>query len=828
MTGRQRLTIIWVWNAQAVAEVFDGRVFLVGEDALSVASGDFNEDGLSDLAVSCYDSRRVSLLRGDGWGRFAPASSIEVDFPESVLAADLDWDGQVDLAVGRAEGVSVFFGNGDGTFSDAFEWETGCSHFGITIGDYNEDGLLDVLLGSRCSSSNSGHTELLLNKGDRTFEPPVFPGGAPTTFVVSGDFDGDLHLDFVTAGGEGIRLYRGNGDSTFAIQPADFNVGADPVHAVAGYFNLDERADLAVLTEEGVNVYFGSAMSGLETSASYAAPLRFAFRIGVADLNADGSGDLVATGIDDDKIQVLLSNEDGTFQAAVAYATLLRAGAFTAGDYNRDGRADLAIASYRSAPAKAAEAFPSLVWVARGDGLGGLVSDRITRVAVGANPSDSVVVDLDGSGRGGIVTANAGSNDATVLLTDAAGTVSVQGTVPVGMSPKGIAAADINGAADATGRVDVVVANEDSDDVSVLIGLGDGEFEVATSVVLSRKPAALALGTLNADPWPDLVTSNPATGDVAVLLGAGDGTFGEPSYLVVGEEPVDVAIERVNQDEFFDIVTANRASSDVSVLLGKGDGTFAPESRSSAGMPPTALAAGDLDGDGSVDLVLTAGTLLFPPLVALKGYGDGTFHAPVPIDISARGVDVTAEDFDGDGLLDLAVAHVNSYASLLLGTGDGTFKSASQFAVWYSPSGLATGDLDGDGRRDLVVSSIVRDDVTILRNRLPILVLFDADRETLSWPQLLGADFFNVYRGDIQALKDTNHDGVPDLGYGACQTPLDPDPSNTSFVDATIPDPGHGFFYLMTRVRNGVELDLGTTSLGQPRVPSVPCESGPH
>lgn len=104
------------------------------------------------------------------------------------------------------------------------------------------------------------------------------------------------------------------------------------------------------------------------------------------------------------------------------------------------------------------------------------------------------------------------------------------------------------------------------------------------------------------------------------------------------------------------------------------------------------------------------------------------------------------------------------------------------------------------------------------------LVRIGEDRATLTWPRIGNAVFYNVYRGKISALVDTDGDGLPDGGFGECVNDLDPDLSDTEFADEEAPDPSQGFYYLMSSVdTSGIESFLGTTSAGHPRQPLVPC-----
>jgi len=107
-------------------------------------------------------------------------------------------------------------------------------------------------------------------------------------------------------------------------------------------------------------------------------------------------------------------------------------------------------------------------------------------------------------------------------------------------------------------------------------------------------------------------------------------------------------------------------------------------------------------------------------------------------------------------------------------------------------------------------------------------LVFAADGQTLTWQALEGAQQYNVYRGDLADLSDGNGDGLPDDGYGGCISDLDPDPTDTQFVDPHTPATGEGFFYLKTVVDSRAdERNLGATSDGLPRQFALACSAGP-
>jgi FG-GAP-like repeat/Putative Ig domain len=356
--------------------------------------------------------------------------------------------------------------------------------------------------------------------------------------------------------------------------------------------------------------------------------------------------------------------------AANSPLTIFNPFGITIGDFNEDGKADLAIAAETS------------VNVFLGNGDGTFTQAAGSPMRVPSPPYDDfaspyvgpiIAADFNNSGHLGLAVGEINNEAAVILLGNGDGTFafsSAQIANAFNMPVSGLAPADFN----ADGSLDLAITGQISGVSSVALGYGKGAFTTAGDLFTTGFPAGLAVGDFNGDGKLDAIEASGGTTmipgpGVAVSLGNGDGTFTQASGSPIsfGQNLSAIVTCDFNGDGKLDIATTDSVGNAVIILLGNGDGTFGAPLTTPVGNGPTAIVAGDFNNDGKLDLAVA--NLGDSTITLLFGNGDGTFTqaSGSPYAIGGGAYQVAAADFNGDGKLDLAVANLgNGTVSILL------------------------------------------------------------------------------------------------------------------------------------------------------------------
>ncbi len=386
-----------------------------------------------------------------------------------------------------------------------------------------------------------------------------------------------------------------------------------------------------------------------------------------ADLNNDGNLDILSTDLETHKFYVLYGLGDLNFKAPVGYETGDLPLWSTINDFNNDGFIDVAIAN---------EGANTITVYQNKWAVDETFSNR-KDYKIGDIPRSIISGDFNNDGW--VDLASISSNDDKLWINFNQKNASISFTEPVNYSidrsPVGINTADMN----SDGFLDLIIIH-----VGAKIFIGNKQY----------------------------------TNSVSILLNNGEGEFPERVDYIVGKKPGWVIAEDFNNDGHLDIATSNYASYDISILLNRGNGylkdsiNYSLNDNSSSGLK---LRAGDIDGDGDLDIVSICSSLNH--LEIIKNRGDGTFEKYYECIAGHSPSDLALADFNSDGNLDIATSNsFDGTISILPNNGDGIFTTFDFYYVGGWPRGISNGDIDNDGDLDIITANYLGGSLSVRYN----------------------------------------------------------------------------------------------------------------
>jgi gliding motility-associated-like protein len=679
-----------------------------------VAQGDFNNDGKPDLITANFTddvNQQLTLLLSNNTGTFTGANFRNVAASTEVLdvaTGDFNKDGNLDAVACSPQNNNFSFlsGNGTGSFAPAVNISTIDQPQGIAVGDMNKDTNLDVVI-SHIGTPDDVY--IFFGNGAGGFSAPM----AITTTTAFGydiavaDFNGDTNPDFAlsTAGGFVVQIWNGNGQ----LAPA-FTLG----QSVTGFSNtpdvdardLDNDGDMDILADPGYAINDGTG-----NFASCVALPQSRIEFAAGDLNGDGNPDIAAVDFSTSihpNIVIFSGDGTGAFTRVAKFEILCSVRGLEILDINNDGNSDVVAVGGLSAQGR--------IDILLGDGTG-YFSNAIIKYPMRADPRDLVKGDFNEDGLMDVALCHStGVNNISVFFGQAMGRFSEStSNYTAGIFPFQIMALDYN----KDNHLDLITYNQSaSSSLTVLTGLGNGQFTVLPDIPVASTFGRLASADFNNDTYVDLVVTGGTARVIYLITGSATG-FNPATSIPVTQDIYNIQAADFNGDANQDLAVFFYTINKFVMLTGNGAGAFTEGTQYDA--RAGSFLIHDINEDGIPDVNAydsNAGNDFF------INDGTGVFTGSA-IGFPFGGNPQAFADMNGDGFKDMILGTQFSSSSqrgtMAIYRGTATGPNALSALIIKDNSGgnrLLTHDVNGDGKEDIIATSFnsYEDYLSILLN----------------------------------------------------------------------------------------------------------------
>ncbi|CAF0743855.1 unnamed protein product [Adineta ricciae] len=695
-----------------------------GTNPSSIATRDINNDNRLDILVTNYATNSIGVYLGYDPGVFKNTNSYFTgDFsnPKSIATGDLNNDNQTDIIVGnnQADNIGIFFGSGNGTFSNQTTYSTGSNSTPscLQITDFNNDQRLDIIV----TLSKSDTIGIFFGDGSgelSSLQTISVESGSTPTYVDIGDFNNDSCIDFVVGkyNLQNIGVFLGYCNGSFSNQTeyVTTSITNPDVIGIAD-MNNDRYVDIVVVDSFASNfsIFFNEGNGIFRNGTIYTSKYGLsATSIAIADIDRDQQLDLIIAYSLSNNIVIFYGKFSTNFDREVMYQNDLYSAPYSVsiGDLNNDDIVDIVVANGRNNNLGIFLGFPN-----------GTFDDQIN-YSTGNNsgPSALTISNVNRDNRLDLLVTYSLSDYVAIFLGYDYGALQNPSVYTTGSAsqPLSLAVGDFNH----DNRYDLAIMDYGTEELEIRFGHDNGSFstEMTYSTGSGSLPTDLALGDFNRDSYLDIVTTDFGANSISIFYGSENGTFTLKATYSTGtnSRPISVVTANINNDEWIDLVVSNSGANNISIFLGYqytsllAQVTYAIDLRSH----PIYVIVGDFNNDNHLDVVSSTDGQATGSI--FLGYGNGTFASPSTFStISFRESQLIASGyFNHDQCLDLVTVNIyQSLFSIFLGSCNGSFENT---AIYFNsnssyPSAIVTGDFNHDNLSDIVLAISTSNSINI-------------------------------------------------------------------------------------------------------------------
>ena len=677
----------YLWGYEEICDGFDNdcdgaadyigghAVTEVGFAPLAIVSGDWNGDGHIDLATANAFDNSISLLFYTGGGGYDVRHTLEVnEAPTALCAHDFDGDGFQDLLINSTDEstLQLFINDGHGSFVLAQEISLDFTPGAVVAGDWDGDGRIDAAV-----ADTSGGIAWLKNKGGGLLEIQGWLATAAGSWGLTvGDWNGDgfpdLGVSNSDANSVSIILNTGRTDSSRFLHYTYADTGLEPRGLVSDDFNGDGLEDIAVsnMSDSTVSFFKGTG-TGVFAEWSTIAVGTHPNALFAIDIDHDTDIDLLSADSDSHTVSIMRNDGKGNFALMESAPVGHNPRSLVAADFDEDGDIDVATAN------ESGDAFIGRVFVLKQQDNG--LYTPVGFLSTGERAYHVIAVDLVGDSQKEIVVSTLWDSAIQVYKWSDDDLV-LWSTTFIDYWPALMDAADL----DNDGDIDLAVANEhDNGLFYILLNDGTGHFDLESYEVAST--SGVVIGDYDGDGSPDIAYTvrwdGSSSGNAAgILWNVGDGSFVAGELISVGDGPYAIAAGDIDGDGDLDLVTTNYESQSLSVLVNGGNGVFTRANDLIASAPAD-IRMTDLNGDNYVDLIVAENVPDGGPRIYLNNQG-GSFESGQVQNLGTYAWSVALGDINDDGNIDLLVSSIDGgTVNFVIGDGFGGFRKASMIGL---------------------------------------------------------------------------------------------------------------------------------------------------